>query len=62
MAPESLLVTYRAGGNVRQIGGDTGGVDDIVQGKLVNERGELEQQGQRLSNATRGASNDCAQC
>jgi hypothetical protein len=55
-------VTYRVGGDVRQIGRDTGGVDDIVQGELVNQRGELEEKGQRLSNTARGASNDCRQC
>ena len=33
---------------MRQVGGDTGGVDDIVEGELVNERGELEEQRQRL--------------
>ena len=31
-----------------QVGGDTGGVDNIVEGELVNERGELEEQRQRL--------------
>ncbi len=34
---------------MRQVGGDTGGVDDIVEGELVNERGELEEQRQRLA-------------
>lgn len=31
------------------IGSDTGGVDDIVKGELVNEGGELQEQGQRLT-------------
>ena len=31
-----------------EVGRDAGGVDDIVQGQLVNERGDLEEEGQRL--------------
>lgn len=31
-----------------KVGGNTGGVDDIVEGKLVNEGRELEEEGQRL--------------
>lgn len=30
------------------IGSDTWSVDDIVEGELVNERAELQEQGQRL--------------
>ena len=33
---------------MRQVSGNTGGVDDIVEDKLVNERGELEEQRQGL--------------
>jgi hypothetical protein len=33
---------------VRQVGGDTGGVDHIVESELANEGGELEEQRQRL--------------
>lgn len=33
---------------MREIGSDTGGVDDIVEGELINERRELEEEGQRL--------------
>lgn len=33
---------------MREIGGDAGGVDDIVQGKLIDEGRELEEEGQRL--------------
>jgi len=36
-ANSKQLATYRAGRDVRQIGRDTGGVDDIVEGELVNE-------------------------
>lgn len=31
-----------------QIGGDAGGVDDIVEGELVDERAGLEEEGQGL--------------
>ena len=31
-----------------EVGSDTGSVDDIVEGKLVNERGGLEQEGEGL--------------
>lgn len=33
---------------MREIGSDTGGVDDIVEGELINERRELEEEGQGL--------------
>jgi hypothetical protein len=33
---------------VRQVGGNTGGVDNIVEGELIDERGELQEQGQGL--------------
>lgn len=69
---------------MREIGGDARGVDNIVEGELVNERGQLQKQRQRLrwhkgqqnmpsssswgsetaanlSNATRGASNNCSE-
>ena len=41
---------------MRQVGSDTGGVDDIVEGELVNERGELEEQRQRLECAVSACS------
>lgn len=40
--------TYGLGGDVRQISTNTRGVDDIVEGKLVNKRAELQEQRQRL--------------
>ena len=43
-----VLATYGGGGDVREIGSDTGGVDDIVEGELVNEGRELEEEGQGL--------------
>ena len=33
---------------MRQVGGDTGGVDHIVESELANEGGELQEQRQRL--------------
>lgn len=32
-----------------KVGGNTRSVDDIVEGKLVDEGGELEEEGQRLN-------------
>lgn len=32
-----------------QIGGNTGGVDNIVEGELIDERAVLEEEGQRLN-------------
>jgi hypothetical protein len=43
---------------VGEVLGDAGGVDDIVEGKLVNEGRKLEQERERLANATRCASNN----
>ena len=31
-----------------KVGGHAGGVDDIVEGELVDERASLEEEGQRL--------------
>lgn len=33
---------------MREIGSDTGGVDNIVEGELVDERAGLEEEGERL--------------
>ena len=41
-------MTYGNGGDVREIGSDTGGVDNIVQSKLVNERRGLQEEGEGL--------------
>jgi len=40
---------------VREVGGDTGGVDDIVERELADQRARLHEKGQRLANATRGS-------
>lgn len=36
---------------MRKVGGDTGGVDNIVKGELIDKRGELQKQGQGLKSA-----------
>jgi hypothetical protein len=41
--------TYGHGGDVREISSHTGGVDNIVEGKLINERRGLEEEGERLN-------------
>lgn len=45
---DCVSVTYRLGGDVGQVGSDTGSVHNIVQGELVNERGEAQKKGERL--------------
>lgn len=50
--------TYGDGGDVRQVGGDTGSVDDIVERELVDEGRDLEEEGQRLANATGSTCDD----
>ena len=42
------FVTYGVGRDVREIGRNTGGVDNIVQSELVHQGAELEQEGQWL--------------
>jgi hypothetical protein len=43
---------------VREVGGDTGGVDDIVERELADQRAGLHEKRQRLANATRGSCNN----
>jgi hypothetical protein len=43
-----LEIAYRGGGDVGQVGRNTGSVDDIVEGELVDEGRSLEEEGQRL--------------
>jgi hypothetical protein len=45
----SAKETYGSGGDVRKIGSDARGVDDIVKSKFVDERRELQQQRQGLA-------------
>lgn len=40
--------THGNRGDVGQVGSDAGGVDNVVEGELVNEGRELEEEGQRL--------------
>jgi hypothetical protein len=40
--------TYGNRGDVREISSNTGGVDNIVEGKVINERASLQQEGERL--------------
>ena len=42
-----------------EVGGDTGSVDDIVEGEVVDERARLEEEGQWLSDTTGGTCYDC---
>lgn len=42
--------TYRSGRDVRKIGSNTGGVDNIVESQLINMRASLQKQRQRLGN------------
>lgn len=48
LKPLGSAYTYSGRRDVRQVGGDTWGVDDIVQSQLRDERGGLEEEGQRL--------------
>lgn len=47
----------RVGFNVRQIGGHSGRVDNIVQGQFRHQGALLQQEGQRLANATGSTAN-----
>lgn len=47
-AGEREVGAYRRGGDVGEIGGNTGSVDNIVQSQLVDEGTGLEEEGQRL--------------
>lgn len=51
--------SYRDRGDVRQVGGNTGCVDDIVQRELVDKGRDLKEEGQRLANATGCTCDDC---
>jgi flavin-dependent dehydrogenase len=41
--------TYGNRGDVREISSHTRSVDNIIQGKLINERRSLEEKGERLN-------------
>ena len=44
--------------DVREIGSDAGGVDDIVKSQIGDQVGLLQEQGEGLSNSSGGAAND----
>ena len=48
------------GGDVGEILSNTGGVDDIVQGELVDEGARLEEQRQGLADSAGGTENNWA--
>lgn len=41
--------TYGDRGDVREICSHTGGVDNIIEGKVINKRARLQQKGERLN-------------
>ena len=43
-----VSVNLRHGGDVGQVGGDTGGVDDIVEREVVDLLARFEEEGERL--------------
>lgn len=46
------------GGNVRKISGDTGTVDDIVEGQIVHQGRQFQEQRKRLPNSSGSTSDD----
>jgi hypothetical protein len=44
-------MAYRAGRDVRQVGSNARGVDHIVEGELIHQGRELQEQRQRLERA-----------
>lgn len=42
-----------------EVSGNAGCVDDIVEGELVHEGGELQEQGQRLAEAVAVSESSC---
>ena len=50
--------THSGCGDVRDIGSNTGSVDNIVEGELRDEGGGLEEEGEWLSDTTGRTSND----
>lgn len=44
---------------MRKIGGNTGCVDDIVEGEVVDQRAGLEEEGQWLSDTAGSSCDDC---
>ena len=48
------IYTYGDRGDVREIGSHAGGVDNIIEGQVINERGSLQQEGERLEGRLAG--------
>jgi hypothetical protein len=44
--------------DVRKVGSDTGSVNNIIQGELIDQRASLQEERERLANATRGTENN----
>lgn len=49
LLPERVGSAYSWGRDVRKVGGNTGSVDDIVEGELIDERAGLEEERKRLA-------------
>jgi hypothetical protein len=47
---------------VREVGSDTGSIDDIVKRQLIDEGTGLQEKGERLTNASSGTEDDCDEC
>lgn len=45
---QEYTYTYGDRGDVREIGSHTGGVDNVIEGQVIHERGSLQQEGERL--------------
>lgn len=53
-----VAIDLSDGRDVRQVGGNTWSVDDIVERKVVDERAGLEEEGQRLADTARCTCDD----
>jgi hypothetical protein len=49
--------TYSGGSNVGEVGSNTGGVDNIVEGELINERRSLQEEGEGLADSASSTEN-----
>jgi hypothetical protein len=43
-----MVVTYRDRGDMGEVGSDTGGVDNVVESKLFDQRASLQEERERL--------------
>lgn len=51
--------THGNRGDVGEVGSNTGGVDNIIEGEDVDKRRRLHEKGERLANTARGSCDDC---